>query len=61
RISFVDAARWLAQAMHEATPLKLRVNPNRPHRVEPRAIKRRPKSYDLLNKPRQELRNRLLA
>lgn len=61
RISFVDAARWLAQAMREAIPLKLRVNPNRPHRVEPRAIKRRLKPYDLLNRPRQELRNRLLA
>jgi hypothetical protein len=61
RISFVDAARWLAQAMHEPTPLRLRVNPNRPHRVEPRAIKRRPKSYDLLNRPRQELRNRLMG
>jgi hypothetical protein len=61
RISFVDAARWLAQAMHEAIPLKLRVNPNRPHRVEPRATKRRPKSYGLLNRPREVLRNRLVA
>jgi hypothetical protein len=61
RISFVDAARWLAQTMREAVPLKLRVNPNRPHRVEPRAIKRRPKEYDRLNRPRQELRNRLLG
>jgi hypothetical protein len=61
RISFVDAARWLVQAMRDMTPLKLRVNPHRPHRVEPRAIKRRPKSYGLLNRPRQELRNRLLG
>jgi hypothetical protein len=61
RISFVDAARWLAQAMHEAIPLKLRVNPNRPHRVEPRATKRRPKSYGLLNRPREDLRNQLVA
>jgi hypothetical protein len=61
RISFVDATRWLAQAMREATPLKLRVNPHRPYRVEPRAKKRRPKEYDLLNKPRQILRKRLLG
>jgi hypothetical protein len=32
----------------------------RPGRVEPRAIKRRPKSQDLLNEPRQQARNRLL-
>ena len=28
-------------------------------RVEPRARKRRPKQYDLLNKPREELRRKL--
>ena len=61
RISFVDAARWLAQAMREETPLKLYVNPNRPHRAEPRATKRRPKSYGLLNRPRQVLRKLLMG
>lgn len=34
---------------------------NRPNRVEPRAIKRRPKPHDLLNKPRAEARAELLA
>ncbi len=29
---------------------------NRPDRVEPRALKRRPKPYDLLNKPREKAR-----
>ncbi len=33
---------------------------DRPNRVEPRAIKRRPKPHKLLNEPRQEARNRLL-
>jgi len=33
---------------------------DRPDRIEPRAVKRRPKQYDLLNKPRQELRQALL-
>jgi hypothetical protein len=32
---------------------------DRPGRVEPRAKKRRPKQYDLLNCPREEARNRL--
>jgi hypothetical protein len=34
--------------------------PCRPGRIEPRAVKRRPKEYDLLNKPRQEMRKALL-
>ncbi len=59
RISFADAVRWLCQALQVEVPLKLRVNPHRPNRVEPRARKRRPKEYDLLNKPRSELRKRL--
>ena len=56
RISFVDALRWLrhAEPGEELPPLK--VNPDRPGRLEPRARKRRPKQYDLLNKPRAVLR-----
>jgi putative transposase len=34
---------------------------DRPDRVEPRAVKRRPKPHDLLNKPRAEARAELLA
>jgi hypothetical protein len=34
---------------------------NRPGRVEPRAKKRRPKQYDLLNTTRAEARKRLLG
>ena len=36
------------------------INPRRPNRVEPRQVKRRPKSYSLLTKPRDELRKALL-
>ena len=32
----------------------------RPGRIEPRALKRRPKAYPLLRKPRQEARQRVL-
>ena len=35
------------------------LNPYRPFRIEPRAIKRRKKQYDLLNQPRAALRQRL--
>ena len=37
------------------------LNPERPFRFEPRAVKRRPKQYDLLNKPRSLLKQRLEA
>ena len=36
------------------------VNPKRPHRVEPRVKMRRPKSFPLMIKPRQELRQQLV-
>lgn len=59
RISFIDAVRWLADAVHGAVELKLRIVPDRPERIEPRAVKRRPKEYDRLNQPREILRKRL--
>ena len=34
---------------------------NRPDRVEPRAVKRRPKPHRLLTKPRDQARTELLA
>jgi hypothetical protein len=60
RISFIDALRWLAQARTGDLLPTLQLVPHRPHRVEPRAIKRRPKPYDLLIRPRHELRQALL-
>jgi len=43
--------RWIAQD----------VLPRRPNRIEPRAVKRRPKQYALLNKPRHVMRKALLS
>jgi hypothetical protein len=60
RISFVDALRWLRHAQPGEELPRLTVNPDRPGRVEPRARKRRPKQYDLLNEPRAVLRRKLL-
>ena len=59
RISFVDALRWLATARPGDPLPDLIVNPLRPGRVEPRACKRRPKPYDLMNKPRAVLQQLL--
>jgi Transposase DDE domain len=59
RISFVDALRWLATARPDDPLPELIINPWRPGRIEPRARKRRPKEYDLLNKPRAVLQQLL--
>ena len=60
RISFIDALRWLSTARPGDPLPPLVVNPHRPNRVEPRAVKRRPKPYPLLTKPRREARNILI-
>jgi hypothetical protein len=59
RISFVDALRWLIHARSGDLLPELQLVPHRPHRIEPRAVKRRPKAYDLLSRPRQQLRKAL--
>jgi IS4 transposase len=60
RISFLDALRWLSAPSTGRPLVALIVNPIRPHRVEPRVKKRRPKSFPFMIKPRQELRQRLV-
>jgi hypothetical protein len=59
RISFIDALRWLQTAKPGHHLPRLVVNPYRPHRLEPRVRKRRPKQYPLMNKPRRELQKEL--
>jgi hypothetical protein len=46
RLSHIDAFRWLGSANEDEELPKLVVNPDRPDRVEPRVVKRRPKEYD---------------
>ena len=60
RISFIDALRWLAHAGQGPRLDELIVLPLRPGRVEPRVLKRRPKEYKHLRRPRAELRKALL-
>ena len=59
RISFIDALRWLQHAPGDGKLRDLEVLPRRPGRHEPRVRKRRPKGYDLMNRPRDELRQAL--
>ena len=60
RISFMDALRWLGASGSRVPLGALIVNPVRPHRVEPRVKKRRPKSFPFMIKPRQALRQQLV-
>lgn len=59
RVSFADALKWMRHARPGAVMPDLVVNPHRPARAEPRCKKRRAKQFDLMNRPRDELRRRL--
>lgn len=59
RISFVDALWWLAGAEEDLSELV--VNPDRPGRVQPCVVKRRPKAYMRMIKSRSEWRKQLLG
>lgn len=59
RVGLIDAVRWLIGVEGGRTPPPLVVNPSRRGRVEPRVVKRRPKQYMRLTKPRSELRKQL--
>jgi hypothetical protein len=57
RVSFVDAMRWLAcRLLGLAGVEELIVNPDRCGRCQPRVIRGRMKQYDLLVRPRDELK-----
>jgi hypothetical protein len=56
RISSLDALRWLSAPGTGRPLVALIVHPVRPHRVEPRVKKRRPKSCPFLITPRQQRR-----
>jgi hypothetical protein len=60
RISFIDALRWLMQGGAGPSLDQLIVRPHRPGRAEPRVVKRRPKQYTLMQRPRAELQQALI-
>ena len=59
RISFIDALRWLQPGKLDLPLPELIVNPQRTDRIEPRCLKRRPKQYPRMTRPRRELHKRL--
>jgi len=56
RVSFACALHWMRYATEGQSLPRLALAPHRPDRIEPRAIKRRPKQYDLLVRPRAQMR-----
>jgi hypothetical protein len=60
RISFAGALQWMRHARPGDIMPPLAVVPARPNRSEPRAVKRRPKEYDRLSRPREQMRKEAL-
>lgn len=60
QISFADSLSWIRVAGQGAQLSQIRVNRWRPGRTEPRVVKRRPKQFPLMTKPRIQLRQSLL-
>ena len=56
RISFASALAWMRCARRGDSLPRLALIPYRPNRFEPRVIKRRPKPYDLMVRPRNIMR-----
>jgi hypothetical protein len=59
RISFADTLKWMRHAKAADLLPDLLINPSRHNRIEPRAVKRRPKKYDRLARPRAVHREEL--
>ena len=59
RVGLIDAVRRLIGGEGGSEPPAPVINPSRRGRVEPRVVKRRPKQYMRLTKPRAELRKQL--
>lgn len=59
RVSFADAMYWLRHGDLSRSMPALLVVPLRPSRLEPRAVKRRPKPYVWLTRPREVFRKSL--
>ena len=53
RLSFVDALRWIRDAVTKDTWNMIIINPARPGRRHPRVVKRRPKAYPRMTSERK--------
>jgi len=60
RLSFADALAWIRHG-DLSVVAKMKVNPLRPGRLEPRALKRQKKEFPYMKLPRAELKSQLRA
>jgi hypothetical protein len=60
RLSFADALAWLRHGDITVLP-RLKINPLRPGRLEPRVLKRAKKQFPYMTRPRAELKAQLRA
>ena len=61
RVSLIDVVRLLCHGLDRVTSATIVINPDRPGRVQPRVVKRRPLGYSRMTRPRGELKRELLA
>ena len=60
RLSFADTLAWLRHGQTNTCPVLI-INPLRPGRLEPRALKGRKKHFPYMTSPRTELKSQLYA
>ena len=60
RISLMDVLRLLRHGLNRLIVAAIVVNPDRPGRVQPRVVKRRPLQYSRMTKPRAVLKRQLM-
>ncbi len=60
RVSVVDVLRLLRHGLDRLTVAAIVLNADRPGRVQPRVVKRRPLQYALMTRPRAQLKRDLL-
>jgi hypothetical protein len=60
RLSFADTLAWLRYGDISVLP-RIKINPLRPGRLEPRVLKRAKKQYPYMTRPRSELKAQLRA
>ncbi len=60
RVSVIDVLRLLCFGLDRVVEATIVINPDRPGRVQPRIVKRRPLGYSRMTRPREELKRELL-
>ena len=60
RVSLLDVVRLLCCRLDRVADAAIVVNLDRPGRVQPRVVKRRPLGYSRMTRPRRELKQKLL-